>query len=133
MTNTIPRLVLRRPRPGIWDRTVTTSPPQKQTFLQRKPIRRALGRWRDQWLERHRHPFNFWIHLLGIPLANLAAPLLLFLLPWAQWYWAAAAFGGGYLLQWLGHRVEGNDLGEWAAIKRLLGLPYIAVAPRKDV
>jgi len=36
----------------------------------------------------------------------------------------------GYFLQWLGHRAEGNDVGEWAGIKRLLGLPYVAIAPR---
>ena len=27
-------------------------------------------------------------------------------------------------------RVEGNDVGEWAAIKRLLGLPCVAISPR---
>jgi hypothetical protein len=26
--------------------------------------------------------------------------------------------------------VEGNDVGEWAGIKRLLGLPYISISPR---
>ena len=36
----------------------------------------------------------------------------------------------GYVLQYLGHRAEGNDLGEWAAIKRMLGLPYVGVSPR---
>jgi len=111
---------------------MTPPTPEPQTFLQRRPIRRALRRWRDNWRERHRVPFNFWIHLVGIPLALLVAPVLLFTLPWAQWYWAAAAFVGGYVLQWIGHQVEGNDLGEWAGIKRLLGLPYVAVAPRAD-
>jgi len=33
-------------------------------------------------------------------------------------------------LQYIGHLAEGNDLGEWAAIKRLLGLPYVGIAPR---
>ncbi len=94
-------------------------------FLERRPVRRALA----NWLERHRHPFNRGIHLLGIPLALIAAPVLLFTRPWDEWYWAALAFVGGYGLQWLGHRVEGNDLGEWAAIKRGLGWPYVAVAP----
>lgn len=102
----------------------------KQSFLERRPIRRALRRWRDHWLQRHRHPFNFWIHMIGIPVALLGTPLLLALLPWDQWYWGATAFVGGYLLQWLGHLVEGNDLGEWAGIKRLLGLPYVAISPR---
>jgi hypothetical protein len=110
------------------DQAVDT--PTKQSFLERRPLRRALARWRDNWLARHRHPFNYWIHHLGIPLALVGAPLLLWLLPWQQWYWAAAAFAAGYLLQWLGHLVEGNDLGEWAGIKKLFGLPYVAISPR---
>src|SRR5438034_838180 len=93
-------------------------------FFQRRPLRRALR----NWLQRHQHPVNFWIHLVGIPLA-FAGIALLFVLPWAQWPWALAAFGGGYLLQFIGHLVEGNDMGEWAGIKRLLGLPYVGIAP----
>ena len=77
---------------------------------------------------RHRLPFNFWLHAVGIPLA-LAGVVLLFFLPW---YWGVSAFVLGYLLQWVGHRAEGNDVGEWAALKRLLGLPYVAVSPRWD-
>ena len=100
---------------------------KKPSLLQQRPLRRALGHWR----ERHRQPFNFTLHLLGIPLALLVAPLLLWFLPLDQWYWAAAAFVVGYLLQWLGHQVEGNDVGEWAAIKRLLGWPYVAIAPHR--
>src|SRR5262249_45074049 len=93
----------------------------------RRPLRRALRNWR----ERHRHPFNFWVHLVGIPLA-IAGVLLLVLRPWSQWYWGVSAFVVGYLLQYLGHRVEGNDLGEWAAIKRMFGLPYVGIAPGVD-
>jgi hypothetical protein len=33
-------------------------------------------------------------------------------------------------LQFLGHAVEGNDAGEVVALKRWLGLPYVAIAPR---
>jgi uncharacterized membrane protein YGL010W len=88
----------------------------------RRPLRRVLR----NWLQRHRHPFNFWIHLVGIPLA-VCGVVLLFLAPW---YWGALAFVLGYLLQYVGHRVEGNDVGEWAAVKRLLGLPYVSIAPR---
>jgi hypothetical protein len=36
----------------------------------------------------------------------------------------------GYALQWLGHRIEGNDVGEVILIKRLLGQPCVAVSPR---
>lgn len=94
-------------------------------FLQRRPLRKALY----NWLERHQHPFNRGIHFLGIPLA-CAGVVLFFWLPWDEWYWGVLAFLGGYVLQWIGHIVEGNDLGEWAAVKRLLGLPYVAISPR---
>jgi hypothetical protein len=92
-------------------------------FLRRRPLRRII----KNWLERHQHPFNFWIHMIGIPLA--VAGVILFFFSVA-WYWALAAFVIGYLLQYIGHRVEGNDVGEWAAIKRIFGLPYVSISPR---
>lgn len=95
------------------------------------PIARRLGRFartaRANWLLRHQNRFNFWIHMLGIPLALLAAPVLLVA---AAWEWAAGAFVVGYALQWVGHRVEGNDVGELIPIKRLLGLPVVSIAPQ---
>ena len=98
---------------------------EPQGFFQRRPLRRALY----NWLERHQHPFNRGIHFLGIPLA-IAGVVLVFTLSWNEWYIGTAVFGGGYLLQWVGHLVEGNDLGEWAGIKRFLGLPYVSISPR---
>jgi len=92
----------------------------------RRPVLRFLRRRLHNWRERHRLPFNFYIHLIGIPLA-VSSVVLLFFLPW---YWGVGALIVGYLLQWIGHRAEGNDVGEWAAIKRLLGLPYVGIAPR---
>jgi hypothetical protein len=94
------------------------------------PIARKLlgltGRARKNWLLRHRNSFNFWIHMLGIPLAFAGIPLLFFL----PWYWGIGAIVAGYLLQWLGHQVEGNDVGEFIPVKRMLGLPVVAIAPR---
>lgn len=95
-----------------------------QGFFQRRPLRRAFA----NWLERHQHPFNRGIHLIGIPMAVAGAAVLLFW--WDSWVWGLAAFIGGYVLQWIGHLVEGNDLGEWAGVKRLLGLPYVSISPR---
>jgi hypothetical protein len=96
----------------------------------RFPIARRLaalaGRAYRNWRERHRRPFNFAIHLIGIPLAVAGLPLL-FLAPW---YWGVGAIVAGYFLQWVGHRVEGNDVGEFIPVKKLLGLPYVAVAPQ---
>ena len=88
----------------------------------RRPLRKILR----NWLLRHQHPFNFWIHLIGIPMAVTGVVLLFF----QEWYWGIGAFVLGYLLQYLGHRVEGNDVGEWAAIKRLFGLPCVSISPR---
>ena len=96
----------------------------------RFPIARKLWKFaktaRRNWLDRHQVPFNFWIHMLGIPLA-LAGVVLLFL---TDWYWGAGALVLGYFLQWVGHRVEGNDVGELIPFKRMLGLPVVAIAPQ---
>lgn len=91
------------------------------------PLRQFVRRRLDGWLLRHQLPFNFWIHMVGIPMALLAAPVSLL---WLEWYWGLGLFVLGYLLQWVGHLAEGNDLGEWAAVKRMLGLRYVGIAPR---
>jgi hypothetical protein len=92
----------------------------------RRPVLNFLRRAIKNWRERHRLPFNFIVHLVGIPLA-LSSIVLFFVLPW---YWGLGALIFGYLLQYIGHMAEGNDLGEWAGIKRMLGLPYVGIAPR---
>ena len=89
--------------------------------------------WIRRWFERHRHPANRALHAIGIPM--LAAGLILALVQVCLWRWdlwlrPVALVGASYALQWIGHRIEGNDLGEAVAVKRLLGRPYVAVAPR---
>lgn len=93
--------------------------------IARKVIALA-ARARRNWLERHRHGFNFWIHMIGIPLAFAGVPLLLF----TPWYCGVGAIAAGYFLQWLGHCVEGNDVGEFIPVKRALGMRYVAIAPQ---
>jgi uncharacterized membrane protein YGL010W len=85
-------------------------------------VRRRLQGWRL----RHQLPINFALHMIGIPLAVAGVGMLFFL----PWYWGGGAFVLGYVLQYIGHQAEGNDVGEWAAIKRLFGLPYVGIAPR---
>jgi len=99
-----------------------------QDPLARRPLLRFARRAIGNWLERHQHPFSFWIHLIGIPMTVVGIALVI--LHSAQWYWGVGTFVLGYLLQFIGHLVEGNDMGEWAGIKRMLGLPYVAVSPR---
>lgn len=90
---------------------------EKKSFIRRRI---------HNWMLRHKLPFNFAIHMVGIPVAVAGIPMLFLL----DWYWGVGAIFLGYLLQFIGHQAEGNDVGEWAAIKRLLGLPYVGIAPR---
>ncbi len=71
--------------------------------------------------------------MVGIPLTILAvilAGIQLYESQWRLWWRPAALFGLGYALQWVGHRLEGNDMGEVILVKKILGRPYVAVAPR---
>jgi hypothetical protein len=106
----------------------TSSDRLAQGLFARRPLRRFLKKVLRNWRERHQQPFNFCIHLIGIPMA-VTGVVLLFFVPW---YWGVGALLVGYTLQFLGHLAEGNDVGEWAAVKRLLGLPYISAAPRPE-
>ncbi len=100
--------------------------------------RMARPAWLRNWLERHQHPLSFWLHMLGIPLAVAGAILGLVQLLrapaepayWGLWWRPVLLIVAGYVLQWIGHRIEGNDVGELIPIKKALGLPYVAVSPR---
>jgi hypothetical protein len=77
-----------------------------------------MNRWLDNWLARHRNPVSFWLHMIGIPACFAAAPVLLIL---QQWWWALGCFIGGYVLQFIGHAIEGNRSGEEMLLRRILG------------
>jgi len=88
--------------------------------------------WARYWA-RHRHPLNRALHMVGVPL--LVAACMLTLVQLVQWRWdlwwrPVILLIVSYLLQWVGHRIEGNDMGEAVFIKKRLGLPYVAVAPQ---
>jgi hypothetical protein len=78
------------------------------------------------WLERHQHPVSLALHIVGIPMTLVGIGFGCA----AWWRTALVLFVGGYVLQFIGHAVEGNDAGELILFKRMLGLPYTAVAPR---
>jgi hypothetical protein len=102
-----------------------TGAPSSSFPIARRVWRLAM-RVRANWLERHQVPANFWLHIVGIPVAFAGLPLLYLAGSWVGF----AAITSGYFLQWVGHRVEGNDVGEMIPLKRLLGLPVIPIAPR---
>lgn len=94
---------------------------------------KLLHGWVQNWFERHQHPASRWLHYVGIPLAVAGGVLALAQLVqwrWDLWYRPVVLIFVGYLLQFIGHRIEGNDVGELIPIKRALGLPYCAIAPR---
>ena len=90
-------------------------------------------RWIENWLERHRSPVSFWLHIVGIPLTLLGCALAIFQLwngMWDVWWRPFVFWIVGYAIQWIGHFYEGNDMGEVILFKRLLRKPYVAVSPR---
>jgi uncharacterized membrane protein YGL010W len=72
----------------------------------------------DSWRRRHLNPANLWLHVVGIPACFAAAPVLLLL---QTWWWALGVFIGGYMLQFVGHAIEGNQSGEEMLLRRLTG------------
>lgn len=81
------------------------------------------------WLQRHQHPASQVLHAVGIPMSFVGTVVLAVAgRPW----WALAAFVAGYVLQFIGHAIEGNDPGELILVKKLLGKPYVAVRRREE-
>ncbi len=92
-----------------------------------------MPRWWDNWQQRHQHRGSRWLHFVGIPLNIAAVPLAVAQLAewrWDLWWQPAGLLLAGYLLQWIGHRFEGNDMGELILIKKWRGRPYVAISPR---
>lgn len=84
------------------------------------------------WLARHRGPVSFTLHMLGIPptiIGLLLLPIYVVLMSVSLFIFALILFVGGYMMQFLGHALEGSDPGEIILIKRRLGLPYVEIAP----
>jgi len=91
--------------------------------------------WLVRWLERHQHPVSLGLHIVGIPMTIAALVVGGFQLAegrWDLWWRPVVLLVGGFFLQWIGHCIEGNDMGEIILIKRRLGKPYIAVVPRES-
>jgi hypothetical protein len=84
----------------------------------------------ENYLLRHQHPVNQVLHLVGVPLTFIVSLVFLFQ---HQGWWALGAFLGGYVLQFAGHAIEGNDAGETILVKRALGLPFIDIVPRTKI
>ena len=72
------------------------------------------------WIERHRDPKSFVLHLIGIPgsiLGVLLMPIYLLLMSFTLFLFALLLFVGGFLLQFLGHALERTEPGEIKALR----------------
>jgi uncharacterized membrane protein YGL010W len=71
------------------------------------------GKTWDQWISQyalsHQHPVNRFCHTVGIPLIviSLVAGVVSIGVPGLRWI-AALLFVGGWVLQFVGHAVEGK-------------------------
>ena len=75
----------------------------------------------EEWLSRHRGALSFALHMVGIPptvLGVVLIPVYVVLLSVPVFLLALALFVGGYLIQFLGHALEGTDPGEIMLLKR---------------
>ena len=89
-------------------------------------IATMLTRFARNYIARHRNRANQLLHLIGVPMTFVVSIILL---TRDQPMWAGAAFVGGYVLQFIGHAIEGNDAGELILVKKMLGKPYREFAP----
>lgn len=67
------------------------------------------------YCQRHAHPVNAVLHIIGVPLAFYGFYLLFV----GQPLNALIDIFLGYLFQYLGHRAQGNEVGEVILIKKI--------------
>jgi len=88
----------------------------------------------DHYKSKHRHPLNRLSHSIGIPMIAVSLPLF-----FLSWRWALALFVIGWIFQFVGHAIEGNQpaflsnpihllVGPWWLVRRVAA----AVGLRRD-
>ena len=58
----------------------------------------------ENYKAKHQHRLNKLAHSIGIPMIVVSLPLFLF-----EWRWALGLFVVGWILQFIGHAIEGNQ------------------------
>lgn len=82
----------------------------------------------ENYKAKHQHPLNRMTHNVGIPMIVVSLPLFFW-----DWRWALALFVVGWVLQFIGHAIEGNQpaffrnpvylvIGPLWLVRRALGL-----------
>lgn len=79
---------------------------------------KALTLTRDfiiDYMGRHKHPVNAVLHILGVPMVFYSIPKFFS----GEIALASGLFVLGYFLQYLGHKAQGNEVGEVILIKKI--------------
>jgi uncharacterized membrane protein YGL010W len=58
----------------------------------------------EEYKAKHKHPLNHLTHLIGIPMIVISLPVFFF-----NWRVALALFVVGWIFQFIGHAIEGNQ------------------------
>jgi uncharacterized membrane protein YGL010W len=90
----------------------------------------------NDWVERHRDPRSFVLHLFGIPgtiLGVLLLPIYVMLMSIPLFVFALIIFVGGYLLQFLGHALDGSEPGEIRGLRLWFSRQRRAPSPEARV
>jgi len=95
-------------------------------------VGKAVSRFTVDYLRRHRHPVNAALHIVGVPAAFYGFWLILKSFSLSQsgsrsedspvssnLFLGFVCVFFGYLLQYLGHRSQGNEVGEVILIKKV--------------
>jgi uncharacterized membrane protein YGL010W len=78
-----------------------------------------LAHYMERYDQEHSSGWNKFLHAVGIPMIFAGIVLLILL----KWTWGAGFFVGGWILLFLGHRIEGNHPAFFQ------GLVYLLVGP----
>ena len=70
---------------------------------------RPMSEWIRQYADSHQHPANRLLHTLGIPMIVASLVVAAAALVWPRaWVVAAVLFVTGWVLQFVGHALEGK-------------------------
>ena len=76
---------------------------------------KAIVAFLVDYCQRHAHPVNAILHIFGVPLAFWG----FFKLITGELTLGLTGLVVGYLLQYLGHKAQGNEVGEVTLIKKI--------------
>ncbi len=87
---------------GFWQSTV--EPDSKTQDQKPKPTSFMSQDFLSNYKTKHQHPMNRLTHSIGIPMIVVSLPLFIF-----NWRLALTMFALGWILQFVGHAIEGNQ------------------------